>query len=200
MQNIVLVFIAIFILLIILIYFMKKSKIKIKDDYFDIFLKNIKLYMKVNHPKIELNFSFLNSFTNQSKKSKQTLVIQEVLSQFYDYSYTKETQKSIPKSKLWQNFVENPKNDRLPTDWAMRKEFAFNRDKNLCNRCNHLIKDVKDAQTSFVKDIDNGGSYSFENIIIFCPNCKKVVDSNTSKDNVISSLELYDELLKFIVD
>lgn len=56
---------------------------------------------------------------------------------------------------------------------------------------------TRDVFTTFAKDISQGGGYNFENIIILCSDCNKVLNSTNPK-NSIASLQLNDTLMKFV--
>lgn len=201
-MTIIISTILVLISLVILYFILKKVPFSIKkDDYFDIFVKNIILYMKRYHPKITLNYKIVESTKyEKNTKVRQSLVIQDILTQFYDFNYIKTTQKTLNTQNLWPSYIENPKTSSFPPDWQQRKEFAYNRDDKCCSRCGQNLFSIKEAHTSFVRDIKDGGSYNFENIIILCIDCVKVIYSTNPKNSVISSLELNEKLLNFIVD
>jgi hypothetical protein len=194
-------FLAIFISFI-LFYATKKPIFSIKsDNKFDFFLKNVSLHMRRYHPKIPIDYSFVKLFKNEKNlKIRETIVVQEIVSQFYSFHFAKTTQEAIPKEKLWPTYVDNPKTPSYPNDWLQRKEFAYVRDLKSCKRCGKNLLSLNEVYNTFVRPIESGGSYNFENIITLCIDCNKILNSNNQKSSTINSLKLYDELLDFIVD
>lgn len=175
------------------------SKEDAKSDEFGIFLEILESYMKVNHPKIKIDFSVSKEFENETNlKVKKSLMIENVVKQFLNFEYTKVTQKSIPKEKLWQGYnLNSTSNFKYPTDWLKRKEFAYRRDNRCCNRCGKFLNELTDAHTSFVKDIKDGGTFHFENIIILCSDCHKILDY-TDKSKGVLHISLNDKLLNLV--
>ena len=103
----------------------------------------------------------------------------------------------IPKDKLWANYMEKSvSNAKYPSDWQQRKELAWKRDNKCCNRCGDKIT-LDNTFSIFVKDIKDGGGYNFENIIILCSDCNKILNSTNTK-NTLFSLALNDRLVLFI--
>ena len=174
------------------------SKFK-SNGTFHLFVKDLKIHMTQHHPKIKIDYSIIGKTESEKNiKLRETLIVENVTQQFFDYKYTKETQKTIPKEKLWTNYMEKSvSNIKYPNDWPKRKELAWKRDDNCCNRCGDKIE-LNNAFSTFVKDIKDGGGYNFENIIILCSDCNKILNSTNTK-NTILSLTLSDKLILFIV-
>lgn len=168
------------------------------DEGFPLFLKDLKLYMLQHHPKIDIDYRIVEKTKNEENMEiRQTLIIESVIKQFFNFPYPNETQASIPREKLWINYEEKSKsNPKYPSDWALRKEFAWKRDSRCCNRCGSTIN-INEAYTSFVKEINNGGGYNLENIMTLCVNCNKIVNSKNPKSTILS-LNLNDKLMSFI--
>lgn len=189
-------------ILAFIFFFLKKSKkLKKSDNKFEFFLKNIQLYIKRYHPKIEINYKIVElSKDEKNLKIRQTLIIQDIVNQFYNYNFIKKSQEPIPKEKLWPTYIDNPKCSSYPNDWLQRKEFAYTRDNKSCKRCGKNLLNLNEVYSSFVRPIKDGGSFNFENILTLCSDCNKILDSNLEKSSLINSLKLYDDLLKFIED
>ncbi|BAK74201.1 HNH endonuclease [Arcobacter sp. L] len=166
---------------------------------FNNFLKDLKFHMHKFHPKIHIDYSIVEKTKNeQNLHSRETIIIENVVEQFFNFEYKKTTQKSILRDKLWATYAEKSiSNPKFPSDWQQRKEFAYRRDNRCCNRCGNNIMNLNEAYTSFVKDIKDGGNYNFENIIILCVDCNKILNSTNPKDT-LHSLILNDKLLKLI--
>ncbi|MDZ7819125.1 MAG: HNH endonuclease [Aliarcobacter sp.] len=165
---------------------------------FHLFVKDLKLHMTQHHPKIKIDYSIIDKTENEKNtKLRETLIVENVVQQFFEYPYKKNTQEAIPKEKLWINYMEkSTSNPKYPSDWPQRKELAWKRDNNCCNRCGDKIA-LNNSFSIFVKDIKDGGGYNFENIIILCSDCNKILNSTNVK-NTISSLNLNDRLILFI--
>ena len=202
----ILLYVFLFLVVIALIFFTVKllNVFEKKNTKFDFFIKNIEIYMKRVHPNIGINYSIVELVKNEknekNEKIKETLVIQDIVSQFYNFNFTKKTQKTIPKEKLWATYIDNPLSSSYPNDWLQRKEFAYVRDNISCKRCGQNLESLNEVYTSFVRPVKEGGGYNFENILTLCADCSKIMDSNLEKSSIISSLKLYDNLLKFIED
>ncbi|MDD3008390.1 MAG: HNH endonuclease signature motif containing protein [Arcobacter sp.] len=172
---------------------------KPQEGDFDAFLKDLKIHMKTNHPKIDIDYSIVEKTKNEPNLTfRKTFIIEKVVEQFFNFEYNKKTQLSVPRDKLWVNYDEKSiPSAKLPSDWQQRKELAWRRDNKCCNRCGCNLPLLNETYTTFVKDIKNGGSYTLENIIILCIDCNKVLNSTNPK-NTMDSLILNDKLLHLI--
>lgn len=186
-------------LILLYIYREKIFSVKYKNnDEFSLFLKDLEFYMQKNHPKINLEYSIVEKTKNELNITiRETLVVEDIIKQFFNFNYLKKSQDSIPKEKLWVNYEEkSTSNSKYPSDWSLRKEASWKRDNKCCNRCGNTIE-LKDSHTNFVKEIKNGGGYNLENIITLCMDCNKILNSTNPK-NTISSLLLSDKLMSFV--
>lgn len=166
---------------------------------FDSFIKDVKVHMENFHPKIKIDYSIVEKTKNEPNlKFRETFIVESVIEQFFNYEYSKTTQKSVSKDKVWANYDEKSvSSPKLPSDWQQRKELAWRRDNMNCNRCGCHLVSLNNVYTTFVKDIKNGGSYTLENIIVLCVDCNKIVNSTNDK-NTIDSLVLTDKLFSLI--
>ena len=181
------------------IYQERIFKYKFKNiKNFDLFIKDLMLHMKNHHPKIDIDYSIIKKTSYEKNlKWREILIIEDVVQQFFYFSYEKKTQKSVPKDKLWQNYEEKSIcNTKIPTDWIQRKELAYYREDKCCDRCGDKLLSVNDAYTIFIKDIQKGGGYNLENIAILCNDCYKILNSKDEKQT-LSSLTINDKLLVF---
>jgi hypothetical protein len=169
-----------------------------KTGSLEFFIKDLKQHMQKEHPKMSFDYSIIEKTIDEKDiRIRETLIAEDIINQFYYYEYEKNTQRGIPREKLWTGYEEKSfSNPKTPIDWQERRELAWQRDKNKCNRCGTDIK-LEDVFTSFAKDIPKGGGYNFENIIILCSDCNKVLNSKNPK-NTIASLHLNDELLNYV--
>lgn len=170
-----------------------------KSGNFDLFLQDLKKHMQKEHPKIRIEYSPIVDKTKNEKdiRIRQTLVVEDIVNQFFNYEYQKKTQRPVSKEKLWSSYMEFSKsNPNYPNDWSSRKELAYTRDQKQCNRCGTQIK-LNEASTTFVKDIEDGGGYNLENIIILCADCNSILHSKNPV-NTIHNLRLNDKLMFYV--
>lgn len=200
-MNLILVFTLVLISLIILfifLYFYRKKTIFIKyknSENLDLFLKDLKLYMTHHHPKINIDYSFIEKMKNENNlEIKKTLIIENIVEQFISYNYKKTTKKGLTKENYWNNYLEKSfSSPKLPSDWLLRRDFAWRRENKCCDRCGENIE-LDESHTVFVNEIKNGGGYNLENMITLCVNCNKILNNRNSK-TIISSLPLTDNLM-----
>lgn len=168
-----------------------------KTGDLEIFIKNIKLHMEEEYPKINFDYSIIDKTKNEKDiRIREMLILEDIVKQFYYFQYEKNTQKGISKEKLWTGYDDKSlSNPKTPSDWQDRRKLAIIRDKNKCNRCGHETK-IENAFTTFAKDIAKGGGYNFENIIILCSDCNKVLNAKNPK-SAIASLNLNDILMRY---
>lgn len=179
------------------LYIYRKRLLQFKESNGDInlFLRDLRNYLSTHHPKIKFDFSIIDKTINEKdRKIRETLIVEDIITQFVDYEYNKTTQSSVSKEKLWVGYDEKSKSDlKLPSDWKQRKEMAWLRDNGKCDRCGNKVL-LKNAYSQFAKEIENGGGYNFENIITLCNDCNLILKKQDSKVN-ISSTEIYDKLM-----
>lgn len=197
---IILGFILILCLLFLYIYREKILSINYKkDDDFLLFLHDVKLHMLKHHPKIKIDYSIVEKTkSEENSKVRKALVVENIIEQFFNFSYEKKTQESITNEKLWVGYAEkSASNPKFPSDWIQRKYLAYRRENNCCNRCGETIINVNEAHTNFVKEPKDGGGYNFENIIILCADCNKILNMS-NKRNALHALILNDKLMTFV--
>ncbi len=191
---------SLIILSLIPLYIYRKQIFKsaYKKGQIDLFIKDLKLHMKTHHPRITISYSIIEKTIHEKDiRIRETLIVENVLNQFFNYKYEKETQIDIKRENHWPTYEDNSKsNSKVPIDWQKRKEFSWKRDNGKCNRCGQEIN-IKDTITVFVKDIQNGGGYNFENLINLCSDCNKITHSKNA-NSTISNLLLNDKLMFFV--
>ncbi len=171
---------------------------RVNNNDFRLFLKDLKLYMQKNHPKIDFDYSIVEKTKSEvNSEIRESLIVEDIVNQFFNYTYLVKTQNGFSREKHWINYEEKSKsNAKYPSDWMLRKEFAWKRDNKCCNRCGNILN-LDETHTSFVKDIKDGGGYNLENIVSLCIDCNKIINSTNPK-NTISSLVLNDKLMVFV--
>ncbi len=162
------------------------------------FLRNIDSYLILQYPKIYFNYNIVKKVADEKDiRIKETLIIEDLVKQFANYEYELRTQKSVPKNKLWNNYEKNSKlikDNKLPIDWIQRKEVAWLRDDNKCNRCGKKIK-LLDTHILLAKQMRNGGGFNLENIIIVCSDCNRVIKSSNI-GRTVRNLRILDNLMR----
>lgn len=170
-----------------------------KSGNFNLFMENIRNYLKKEHPKIKFDYTSILKKIQDEKdiRIKETLVVEDMVNQFFNHKYIKRTQNPVAKEKLWSSYTELSKSTpKYPNDWSMRKELAYTRDNKKCNRCACELK-LANTITSFVKSIEDNGGYNLENIIILCSDCNSIIHSK-NPTSTIHNLALNDKLMKFV--
>lgn len=153
--------------------------------------------MNQNHPKIKIDYSIIGKSENEKDiKIRETIIVENIVKQFFEYHYSKSTQNIIEKEKLWPNYEEKSKpNNKYPSDWPQRKELVWKRDGKSCKRCGNKLE-LKNSYISFVKNIEDNGGYNFENIFTLCVDCNMIL--NSTNKNILASLSLNDKLMFFV--
>jgi len=168
-----------------------------KKNDFNSFVNDIRIYLKQHYPKIKFDIqqAVEDTKTEQNPNTRLILVIENLIWQFINHKYTSKTKDPINKELLWSNYLENckPNKDKLPTDWSKRKEFTWQRDKHICQRCGLKLK-LDDAKVVLLKPIKDGGQYNFENLETLCNDCNKILKSS-DLSKTAKSLNIFDNLM-----
>jgi len=162
------------------VYRDKIFKFLYKSSNFESFLTELKKLLISNHPFIPFDFLIVEKTKNENNpKTRQVLVIEDILSQFAEFEMLITTQSTVEKEFLWQTYENDslPKKDKLPKDWLRRKDITWKRDKCQCTRCG-LKTSLNDAQLYILKDIENGGTYHFENLLSVCNDCYRILNTD----------------------
>ncbi len=193
------------ILLLIPLYIYRKeiyNKFYKKGDIKQ-FIRNVDAYLTSTYPKIKFDFSKLEQNVEEEKdiRIKETLIVEELVKQFAYYEYELTTQNSVSKDKLWSSYDNNSKlvkDNKLPIDWNQRKEAAWIRDNNRCNRCGAKIKLI-DSHALLAKQMKNGGGFNLENIVILCNDCTRVIKS-ANLERTRRDLNIQDHLMRRVTN
>lgn len=202
LQFILIASIIIACLLPLYIYRQQLYKRVYKTGSIKAFLKDVEIYLNINHPKMEFDFKVVSKFENEKDiRIKQTLIVEEFVKQFAYYDYELKTQKGISKDKLWNTYMSNSqllKDNKLPPDWAQRKEVAWNREQGKCTRCGTKTKLV-DSNILLVKQMKDGGGFNLENLVLLCSDCTRIIKSE-NVERTRGDLKIYDNLMKKVTD
>lgn len=191
---------ALSLLIPVYLYRKKIFKFLYKPSNFVTFLTELKKHLNIYHPKINMNYSIVEQTVNeQNPKTRQILVVENMLSQFCEFEMFITTQTPVDKEHLWQTYENDalPKKDKLPKDWLRRKDTAWKRDNCQCKRCGMKIQ-MNDTQIYLIKDIKDGGTYHFENMITVCNDCNRILNS-TDLGKTVKSLDITDSLMNKVI-
>ena len=167
-----------------------------KKNNFNLFIRNIKQYLDVKYPKIKFDFKIVeDSKPEENPQTRCYLVINNLVLQYTNYELdTSNTNLSIQHNQLWNSYTFNsrPSGNKLPDDWAKRKNIAYQRDHGNCQRCGTHTK-IETAHLYIVKPIEDGGQYYLENLITLCRDCDKITTNSNLK-----YLDIMDKLNSFV--
>lgn len=176
-------------------HFYKKGNIKM-------FINNVDAYLSTTHPKIPFDFSIVSKFEEEKDiRIKETLIVEELVKQFANYEYELKTQRTVGKDKLWSGYDSNSKllkDNKFPVDWQQRKEAAWMRDNNKCNRCNTRTKLI-DTHILLAKQMKNGGGFNLENLVVLCSDCSRIVKSSNI-ERTAKDLHILDNLMRKVTN
>ena len=61
-----------------------------KNNTFDLFIEDIQLHMKKEHPGIKFEYSIIQKTKNEKdSRLRETLIVENIIEQFFNYSYIK---------------------------------------------------------------------------------------------------------------
>lgn len=173
-----------------------------KKGNINIFIKELDSYLSYNYPKIEFDFKIVDKIKEEENfRLKEILIVEDLVKQFAYYEYELNTQASIPKEKLWNNYDQNSrllKDNKFPIDWPQRKEAAWIRDNGKCNRCGTKVSLI-DANPLLAKQMKNGGGFNLENIVILCNDCSRVIRSE-NLEKTRKDLKILDNLMRRVTN
>lgn len=189
---VVIAFIIISLLLLMGLLFKRKAK---KANENNINKKDIVKYLLKNYPKINFDVSKFDGLDEKDFENKKTIIIEDLIYQYIDFNEIMPTSApSIEHEYIWDTYIVNskPLRGKLPPDIKTRKEALLFRDKHTCQRCSKNLS-FEDMNIYFFNPIEDGGDYSFENMLSVCNDCNKILHSEDIK-KTINELELTDKL------
>ena len=162
-----------------------------KDISFDVFYKNLKDFLKENYPSIEFDFEiFETSKSEPNPTARKYLILDNIINQ---YSSLKLDSSKYPTSASpslqWNNYTFNsePNRDKLPIDWAQRKNALLIRDEKKCFRCSKHI-DLSTVQIHMIRPLKSGGKYFLENLVPLCRDCDKILTNKVKHLDIKENL------------
>ena len=168
------------------------------------FLKDLDVLLNTQYPKIKFDYSHIAKKVELEEKDiriKETLIVEELVKQFANQEYQLSTQKSITKEKIWSSYEHNSKllkDNKFPVDWSQRKEAAWVRDRNRCDRCGTKVK-LLDSHALLAKQMRDGGGFNLENIVILCSDCTRIVKSSNI-ERTAKDLNILDDLMRRVTN
>lgn len=171
-----------------------------KPSNFKAFISEVKKYLNTNYPRITMDYSIIEkTLDEKNPKTRQILVVENLLTQFCEFNMPLVTQPSVEKNLLWQTYENDslPVKDKLPKDWLRRKDTAWKRDNCQCKRCGTKLS-MNDAQVYLLKEINNGGTYHFENLLTTCIDCYRILNAN-DLGKIVKSLNITDNLMRKVL-
>jgi 5-methylcytosine-specific restriction endonuclease McrA len=160
------------------------------------FVHELNIYLNNKYPKIYFDFTRINSIVKSTPYDLATiLIIEEMTKQFINHEYIKKTQKNIPKDLIWGSYEKEsiPKNS-TPNNLLRRKNFVLKRDNYKCNRCGKAVK-LDTSMLLLIKDIEQGGTYHFENLSILCNDCNKINHAQEA-ERLMKDLNIYHSMIR----
>lgn len=161
------------------------------------FKTELRIFLKNSFPNIAFDYAIYQQISEEKESSvKQMLIAENIALQFARFDFKRQTQPSIQSNLLWSSyeFDSTPRKNKAPKNLSKIKELAYKRDNASCLRCGRLLK-LEHAHMAFVKSINKGGTYHFENIMTVCVNCNRVLHSK-QPSLIAKDLPLMDEILK----
>ncbi len=165
------------------------------DDSFDDFVHQLKLYLEKNYPKLKFDLSIIQRSANEpNPDTRKFTIVSDIVTQFTNLPLDKSKFPKVtpPELHQWDSYVFNcePHKQKLPPDWAQRKNALLQRDQGMCLRCTKSIN-LNNTDIHMIRSLEEGGKYYLENLIPVCKDCKKILqkDPKTSK-----SLQIKDDL------
>lgn len=160
----------------------------------DPFVSKLKHYLEKNYPKITFDLSIIG--TSKSEKNPDTrkyIIASDILEQYKKLPLNpNKFPKSTPTSLRWDGYIFNcePDRDKLPPDWAKRKNALIIRDHKQCLRCSKPVT-LSTIEIHLIRSIEDGGKYYLENLISVCKDCEKILSNDPKK---MANLHIKDDL------
>ncbi|MEA3353842.1 MAG: HNH endonuclease signature motif containing protein [Campylobacterota bacterium] len=186
-------------ILVFLFIFIFKEQIKkllYGASTFDLFLTKLKTYLKKTYPKIKFNFDIIEeSKIEENPSTRKYLIADNIVTQFIALKIDPSSYPSgTPSNIHWSGYAFHcePNKDKLPKDWAQRKQALLARDKKVCFRCGKNIT-AANMEVHMIRGLDQGGKYFLENLLPVCKDCHKLLDHKK-----INYLQIKDDLYDIV--
>jgi hypothetical protein len=160
----------------------------------DLFVGKLKHYLQENYPKIKFDLSIIEtSKIEKNPDARKYMIIGNILQQYNNLKLdSNKFPQSTPTSLRWDSYIFNcePDKDKLPPDWAKRKNALIIRDHKRCVRCSKLVT-LNTISIHLIRPLSEGGKYYLENLISVCKDCEKILSNDSKK---MTTLQIKDDL------
>ncbi len=183
---------------IVIKYFPKQEKIK---DPLDLLIRDIKIHMKNTYPNIVIDYEKIDNIKNNIQgSSKELSIVEEVVFQFVKQNIDVEPKYFVPRDELWSTYEEFslPFKGKFPKDFSKRKEIAYLKNEKQCTRCGKKIS-IDEVTIYLLKSLENGGTYHFENMVVSCYDCYRILNNKENATKIAKNLNVYENLLDKII-
>ena len=198
LETVYLVVAFIIISLLLLMAFLFKRRTK-KLSINTINKKDIVKYLLKNYPKVNFDVSSLGDNDFSDLEKQKIAIVEDIATQFANIKVDfPNTAPMIDHEFIWETYQINskPPKGKTPPDISRRRDALLFRDKHTCQRCSFDIN-KDNMRIYFLKPIEEGGDYSFENMISVCNDCYRILHSKEIK-KTIHELELTEKLFTII--
>lgn len=190
---------ALILIITLFVYLFRKRLFKptVQKKSIQSFKTELKIFLKNSFPNITFDYDIFQKVNvEKDSRTRQVLIAEDIALQFATFDFALTTQSSIGNDLLWSTYEYDvtPAKNKAPKNLQKIKEFSFKRDNKSCVRCGRSLR-MEHAQLGFVKSIQDGGTYHFENVMTLCVDCNRVLNANNTK-TIANDLPLLDEILK----
>lgn len=160
------------------------------------FQRELKLFLSEHYPSIAFDYSIFQRVKKEKDfRVQESLIIENLTTQFVQYDYDVPTQKTINPEQLWMTYEQDSVKPlgKTPNDLQRRKDMVLKRDNQKCTRCGTPMTS-QNAYMHYVKPLEDGGTFHVENIALACVDCNRILKDNAPKQ--IKDLNIYALMLK----
>jgi len=165
----------------------------------DLFLSKLKTHLSKTYPDIKFDFTIIEiSKSEKNPELRKYMIADDMIDQFHRIKIDKERYpKTTPQELQWSSYVFNsePHRDKLPKDWAQRKNALFLREHRKCFRCSTYI-DLSSLYPKLIRPLKDGGKYYLENMIPLCSDCDKLLSDNPKKSSFLNIKDTLYEIVE----
>ena len=157
-----------------------------KNNSFDIFISKLKIFLEKNYPEIEFDYSIIKqSKSEQNYDARKYIIVSDIIDQFTKIKIDSNKLPNATTQNLqWGSYIFNsePNKNKLPSDWAQRKNALLIRDNKKCIRCSKHI-DMSSIEIYMIRSLLKGGKYFLENLLPVCKDCDKILSKDSKNMN-----------------
>ena len=165
----------------------------------DLFISKLKTYLKKTYPNIKFDFTIIELSKNEKNPElRKYMIADDMIDQYKRLKIDKSKYPETTSKKLqWSSYIFNcePNKDKLPTDWAQRKNALCLRDNRKCFRCTTSL-DISTMYPKMIRPLKEGGKYYLENLIPLCSDCDKILSDNPKKSSFLNIKDTLYEIVE----